>query len=699
MSSARIAALSLAVSALAPSLSAQCANGAAPPCAPPRAAPRTARALDPNVIAVIPFRVTGADTALAEGLAEVLAAEFTGEGVPRAADQGAVWRAWRSLGGRPGTPLTQPQALQVAAQVGAGQVLIGSAAQFGGRLVFNASTLNVPSGAVRSRAEPVSDAADSLPSMLRRLTANLLAGSGARAVAGLGKAGTSSAEAMRAYMEGTAANRRGLSAEARRNFSRAVELDSTFALAALGGTVGWGIGPEPMQRLAWSLRGRLSAVDRAVLVAYVGPNYPNVSTMGERIAALETAAAAYPDNEYLLYQLGDHYFHYGVLLGLTDGLDRGNAGFLRSIAADSMLQDPLIHLVDYALMRGDTASVRRYGARILRDTAANNGRVRWQMAVATREATAVDRALQYLERTHSTGTVIAYALWDSTGMANADRLLAAATRTAMTEAERLNARTATSIVDRNRGRPQAAHQAVNGMPDMGPDLDGVYAWLYGDGDSTSALSTLGFLQAIADAPLAVAAPDRLRQYDAMCVVEQWRVWVGETASAQRAIERLSSAAAPADGRVNVEEVHLCATALTALRAVRGKLPGDAAAVAALDSAIWAGENIAPLNTGSRVHNNRARLTMLLTRLHEIRGDTPGALRAVRKRMQFFSYPHSELLAASLREEGRLAALAGDRAGAIKAYRWYLTLVTDPEPALVPRRDHVRAELARLERDR
>jgi hypothetical protein len=57
------------------------------------------------------------------------------------------------------------------------------------------------------------------------------------------------------------------------------------------------------------------------------------------------------------------------------------------------------------------------------------------------------------------------------------------------------------------------------------------------------------------------------------------------------------------------------------------------------------------------------------------------------------------LSGSLREEGRLAALAGDRDGAIKAYRWYLTLVADPEPSLVPRRDSVRAELAKLERKR
>jgi hypothetical protein len=49
----------------------------------------------------------------------------------------------------------------------------------------------------------------------------------------------------------------------------------------------------------------------------------------------------------------------------------------------------------------------------------------------------------------------------------------------------------------------------------------------------------------------------------------------------------------------------------------------------------------------------------------------------------------------LREEGRLADLAGDRAGAIDAYTRYLALRSDPEPSLQPEVERVRAELARL----
>ena len=49
----------------------------------------------------------------------------------------------------------------------------------------------------------------------------------------------------------------------------------------------------------------------------------------------------------------------------------------------------------------------------------------------------------------------------------------------------------------------------------------------------------------------------------------------------------------------------------------------------------------------------------------------------------------------LREEGRLAALAGDREGAIEAYSHYLALRHSPEPSVKPEVDQVRAELAAL----
>ena len=68
---------------------------------------------------------------------------------------------------------------------------------------------------------------------------------------------------------------------------------------------------------------------------------------------------------------------------------------------------------------------------------------------------------------------------------------------------------------------------------------------------------------------------------------------------------------------------------------------------------------------------------------------------MRRRSSPLGQPSFAGLAESLRLEGRLAAETGDREGAIRAYRNYLRLRSDPEPSRIPQRDSVRAELGAL----
>jgi hypothetical protein len=66
--------------------------------------------------------------------------------------------------------------------------------------------------------------------------------------------------------------------------------------------------------------------------------------------------------------------------------------------------------------------------------------------------------------------------------------------------------------------------------------------------------------------------------------------------------------------------------------------------------------------------------LVAARLHQERGEIPATLAAVRRRaVGMGSFPH---YVKYLREEGRLAALTGDREGAIRAYRHYLALRGD-----------------------
>ena len=81
-------------------------------------------------------------------------------------------------------------------------------------------------------------------------------------------------------------------------------------------------------------------------------------------------------------------------------------------------------------------------------------------------------------------------------------------------------------------------------------------------------------------------------------------------------------------------------------------------------------------------------------MHEQRGEFGAALAAIRRKdwtllwTEYVTYH---------RDEGRLAALAGDTAGAIRAYQRYLGIRSDADARLQPEVQRVRAELAALER--
>jgi hypothetical protein len=85
--------------------------------------------------------------------------------------------------------------------------------------------------------------------------------------------------------------------------------------------------------------------------------------------------------------------------------------------------------------------------------------------------------------------------------------------------------------------------------------------------------------------------------------------------------------------------------------------------------------------------------MELARLYERQGRVDRVLRAVRRRWIPLGEPEPYGLAESYRLEGRLAALADDKVGAIRAYRNYLKMRVDPESSRVPQLDSVRAELS------
>ncbi|MGK2963318.1 MAG: hypothetical protein ACSLFK_14435 [Gemmatimonadaceae bacterium] len=106
----------------------------------------------------------------------------------------------------------------------------------------------------------------------------------------------------------------------------------------------------------------------------------------------------------------------------------------------------------------------------------------------------------------------------------------------------------------------------------------------------------------------------------------------------------------------------------------------------LDSALQRVANIPPAMWGQ----------LVAAQLWELSGQPERALAAVLRR-------NASVLGVAwvslVREEARLADKTGDIRGAIRAYRQYLALNYDPEPALRPEVVRVRASLVRLERRR
>jgi hypothetical protein len=83
----------------------------------------------------------------------------------------------------------------------------------------------------------------------------------------------------------------------------------------------------------------------------------------------------------------------------------------------------------------------------------------------------------------------------------------------------------------------------------------------------------------------------------------------------------------------------------------------------------------------------------MARLYQRLGQPERALQAIRKRPYMSGWPR--YLTTAWREEGRLAELVGDNAGAREAYERYLAYRTSPENDVAPQVEQVRRQLVAL----
>ncbi|HUR94330.1 MAG TPA: serine/threonine-protein kinase [Gemmatimonadales bacterium] len=628
------------------------------------------RPLDANLVAVLPFRTAGADPSvqyLRQGMVDLLQAKLTGEGGPRAADTRSVLAAVRDAGGSDSQDLAEDAAAGVARKLGAGRVLQGSIVGPPDHLVIAASLVTVPGGRTLAQAS-VAGPKDSLFALIDRLTAQLLALGAGASSAQLSALTTTNLDALRAYLDGVAAYRRGAFQNATPLLVRAVGLDSTFALAlsALVEADGWHPSTTDMnriRRLAWQYRERLNPQDQLFLSLRLGSTYPKSPSWDVRIADAEHAVQLIPESADAWYNLGDMLFHFGRLADIPEPEVRARQALEQAFQRDSLFGGPIQHLAALTYVAGDTAAQSLWTRRMIALDSAGEGvpTARWNLLQAARNDAGIAAFLAGLDGgpAQVPQGILFFSPLDSVTIAHRDALLDAVHRLSASRPERVDVAMARARYLWNFGRPAEAAKWIDTLATLDRGAAG--------------------LQSVLGAGWFGGGPADTTIMDAE-QLDIWRFWRGDAAAGQRTLRLWRDRAAKDSTNALFPRAAAIAEAKLALDR------HDPAAAHLLDVA----DSLARGRLGGAAWSS-----LELARLYERQGRIDRALRAVRRRWMPMGEPEPGGLAESYRLEGRLAALADDKLGAVRAYRNYLRLRVDPEPSRIPQRDSVEAELRAL----
>jgi TolB-like protein len=651
--------------------------------------------LDPDRVLVLPFRVS-ADPSVAylrEGMVDLLATTLTRETGLYAVEPRTALTALRRVTGDDAVDLPLEEALPVARTIGAGQVILGSVVGAGSQVRLDASLVRVTGG--RTIEARVQGSPDEITRLIDELSAQLLSQVAGETAQRLESLTSTSLPALRAYLEGQAAYRRSQFGRATHAFDRAVEIDSTFALAALylNMMIGWDDASTPNQprsgRLAWDNRSRLGAMDRALLEAHLGTDYPQPRSVARWIGDWERAMAALPERADAWFLYGDALIHHGATADRHDHVEAATRAFSRSLAIDSSFTPALVHLLDGALFAGDRDEARRLLDVLARtDTSAQAASYQYYARVVEfgdgTQAAALLAGMDTLPLNLLRNIGLTY-LMRAGNMADSHRATVAYLRNAITPQEQLRALSDAYAIALNMGRPlEAVGYAAQALRLADGDADAWHARLLRD-----ALFWGGDSAAAADAArtLARRQPGSAGS-GALCALGQWHAWNGEAAGATAAAAKLEERASHGTDDGTALD-RLCALTVRAITAHERDATGAAALLERADSLAATGP------TGG-VASLRA-LNFSIARLHELRGEQDLALRAVRRHVILPSATF--MLSSRMLAEGRLAAAMGDLDAAREAYADYLRLRVDPEPAALAERHAVEAALARLTTER
>lgn len=657
----------------------------------------------PPPTVVLPFNVEGADpslTYLREEMVDLLVARMAGvlelpvirspDGAPS-----SIHYASADLRRPLDNTVKRPSRWGTADRLLYGEV-VGSPAD----LAAHAWLVEGPAQQVVAVAR-AAGSIDQLPELADRLAAQLVAQTELKDERRFRTIASAPLPALHDFLEARKALREGHYAEALGRFREALQYDSTWALPALGVAVaGLHIPGADVRRalfLARSGRDRLSRLDQVYVDALLGETSAYMQPLHQRLATWEKIVNMAPGEADAWFWLGDILFHWGPALEVPDAASRAAAAFERAIELDPSYFAPLMHLIDLAGVRMDIhagLNLRALYAR--RGTGGDmTDYLDWRMAILTGDSTGLRTVRERFGRTGAPALtrILGVSQLDAIGLDDADR----AARVLRNRGALENGNWYTAYMLRhyalNRGWPAEALRLSSTIRVLRPE--GLLRWqlpvldaIFSGGDEAAADVAADQLIRTADRFAKGASEEARRvRYSALCTAGLWQIRNGDIRSASESIAVLRDSAHARREPATLTSLRTgCATVLEALLA---QSQGRTESLAAVDSLAR------QQHVGYLAWDQPHLLNLLLARLHEARGELHEALAALRRR-PYHPVHGVPYLATFLREEGRLAALVGDTAGAVRAYRHYLALRSDPDPSLRAEADSVRAQLEALE---
>jgi tetratricopeptide (TPR) repeat protein len=238
-----------------------------------------------------------------------------------------------------------------------------------------------------------------------------------------------------------------------------------------------------------------------------------------------------------------------------------------------------------------------------------------------------------------------------------------------------------------QGQPGRAARVARELPNRLAER--MFAATFWEGDSTEGAAQYAEARPLVTAPVPNDASARRAWVTAIFDVAQYALARGDTTHASSVIARLRALPPVPRAPIETARPERLAMVLDAQLATLAGRPDAARRLTSLDSMLALG----PLGDHVRAAGN-----LVASRLWERMGNVRKAYEAAQRWTPFTTNPaDGSLWSTYLREQARLAVAAGDREAAIGAYRQYLRLRANAEPALARDLAAVRSELEKLER--